>query len=882
MPKFQASRYAIAEGYMKVFISYSHEDERYLDSLKAHLAPLIRESSVELFTDRLLIPGNELNPEIEKALGSSDIFIFLVSSDFLNSSYCVEKELKAALDRHESETISLVSVVIRPCDWLSTSLSRFLALPKDGKPVSRWADSDEAFLNVVSELRRLILEREQSKLRMCSTEEKKQVAFSDEWNSYLSSTDIVYSNPRKSRIYLEDIFVSPHLLKISADDSEHIRTYTSIEEISSSIEETPYHLIIGKAQAGKTFLVKRLADVLRKDEFIPIVLNGPELGTTDVSRLLKKVLPRQYAKATDETFLDQKWSRCVFILDNFDEAKLNERHQERLVERLKGLGVSIVVFTSESILISDREHITEASGFDVCSIQDFGHVKRNELIKRWLEAGVEETIDEAELLRKRKQFETHVNSIIRNNLVPSRPVFLLSIIQSLETMAGGDFRLTSYGHCYNALIEKALRRGSIRVDEIDSFVNLLTNFAYRLFDAETLSVSLAEWDTFIAEYSNEYLVPSSPLDKLVSSGLLRIQSKKLQFSHKYIFYYYAGKHLSNLVEERKDIAPIEELCRNLHVEANANVLIFVTHHSRSKRIIEEIALYADEAFRKRSPAKLLAEETRYLAEKLQEIPDLLIESEDVEKAREDNASQKDRFREAEESEGEVSKEFDRNGNPDLKNTVFADISSSARTVEIIGQIVRNRHGSLSRSELDVLAESGMRCGLRFLDFFVELMRESEEGILEMVSRSVDAQKKPLTKAKRQRLAVSVYSHYSYGGIIAILMKTASSLGHERLLDILKKIEERHPEYVSIKLINAAILMEFSKDFPKEEIKRLYETIAGNVVAERILKHMVVSHLYLNYVDRQVKQWIAQQLKIPLSEQLRIEGKASQKRFARER
>ena len=118
--------------------------------------------------------------------------------------------------------------------------------------------------------------------------------------------------------------------------------------------------------------------------------------------------------------------------------------------------------------------------------------------------------------------------------------------------------------------------------------------------------------------------------------------------------------------------------------------------------------------------------------------------------------------------------------------------------------------------------------------------------------------------------------------MAILMKIASSLGHEKLIETLSRIEGRHPDHASIKLINAAIRMEFSKQFPREEIREVYEATAGNVVARRILKHIVVRHLYLNYVDRKTKQWIAQQMKIPISEQLRIEGKESEKRFARSR
>ena len=229
-------------------------------------------------------------------------------------------------------------------------------------------------------------------------------------------------------------------------------------------------------------------------------------------------------------------------------------------------------------------------------------------------------------------------------------------------------------------------------------MNLLTNFAYKLFIEESTSLDLDGWIVFIQDYSREFLVPGEPLDKLVGSGLLKKNHDRVRFSHKYIFYYYAAKHFAALVEERENISPIERLCENLHVEANANVLIFVTHHSRSKRVIEEISLYADEAFAARATSKLSADETRFLAKNVREIPELIIEAKDVEEAREDDAVHQDELTNPED-EDDAASEFDGNKDSDIDDGIFADVASSARTVEIIGQIVRNRHGSLSKSEL---------------------------------------------------------------------------------------------------------------------------------------------------------------------------------------
>jgi hypothetical protein len=61
-----------------------------------------------------------------------------------------------AIERHEAGQIVIVPIILEPCDWLSSPLRQFKALPGDGKPVSEWTNQNAALLDVVSELRRLV------------------------------------------------------------------------------------------------------------------------------------------------------------------------------------------------------------------------------------------------------------------------------------------------------------------------------------------------------------------------------------------------------------------------------------------------------------------------------------------------------------------------------------------------------------------------------------------------------------------------------------------------------------------------------------------------------------------------------------------------------
>lgn len=141
---------------MKIFFSYSHRDEAALDRLRVHLAVLRRDKRIEEWYDRDILAGGEFDTEIAGRLESFNLFIILVSPDFLASDYCVEREMERALERHNLGDARVVPIILEPCDWMATALGDLKALPKDGKPISEWPNENKAFSYVVQQLRRIL------------------------------------------------------------------------------------------------------------------------------------------------------------------------------------------------------------------------------------------------------------------------------------------------------------------------------------------------------------------------------------------------------------------------------------------------------------------------------------------------------------------------------------------------------------------------------------------------------------------------------------------------------------------------------------------------------------------------------------------------------
>ncbi len=136
-------------GTLRVFISYCHTDEDMKDQLVKHLAPLKRSGLISEWHDRKITGGENWGHAISSNLEAAAIVLLLVSIDFINSEYCYDIEMDAALKRHDEKHCLVIPIIIRNCLWQQAPFAKLQAFPKDAKAVSSWPNHDDAFVDVV-------------------------------------------------------------------------------------------------------------------------------------------------------------------------------------------------------------------------------------------------------------------------------------------------------------------------------------------------------------------------------------------------------------------------------------------------------------------------------------------------------------------------------------------------------------------------------------------------------------------------------------------------------------------------------------------------------------------------------------------------------------
>lgn len=120
-----------------IFISYSHEDEKWLEKLQVHLRPMSRDMGVEIKYDQgILQAGKPWHEVIQEALRTSSIVIFLVSPHFIDSEYIREHELRPMLEAAKEEGVIVSWIYLDHSRHDRTGLDKLQALHDIQKPLS--------------------------------------------------------------------------------------------------------------------------------------------------------------------------------------------------------------------------------------------------------------------------------------------------------------------------------------------------------------------------------------------------------------------------------------------------------------------------------------------------------------------------------------------------------------------------------------------------------------------------------------------------------------------------------------------------------------------------------------------------------------------------
>ncbi|MDQ2903262.1 MAG: toll/interleukin-1 receptor domain-containing protein [Chloroflexota bacterium] len=140
---------------VRIFFSYSHEDEQLRNELEKHLRILQRQGKIISWSNRETGVGQDWAKEINSNIRIADIILLLISPGFMDSDYCYSIEMTQALERHKRSEAYIIPIILRAVDWKEAPFSNLHCLPSNGKPITSWHNLDEAFFEVAEGIRKV-------------------------------------------------------------------------------------------------------------------------------------------------------------------------------------------------------------------------------------------------------------------------------------------------------------------------------------------------------------------------------------------------------------------------------------------------------------------------------------------------------------------------------------------------------------------------------------------------------------------------------------------------------------------------------------------------------------------------------------------------------
>lgn len=847
---------------LKLFISYSHADEEHINSFLKHLAPLRSNELIENWYDRKIVPGKNYQDYIDNELSDADIICLFISANFLSSEACI-KEKKDALEYRHKKGIIVIPIILSPCGWLDErDISRLLSLPTDGKAVTTFTNIDLGWKDVYDGLKKAI--QKESYVR--------NLKGTEDFLNFLKDTELLSrAHSRKEKVYLDDIFIYPELSKF--DDLKEYEKKISSELLINDFYKYRKVIIAGENQSGKTALCKKIYSELRKKNYVPVYIFDQHYKFHGkINNRINESLKQQY-KNIDKEGIDPE--KIIPIIDDFHFAQNMEKHISDLSQ------FSQLIIIVDDIFNLNFKDENLLSSFIHFKIEELNPLLRNQLINKWIhlsDIDVHSDKDGNDFYKlideKTELVDTTLGKIFGKGIMPAYPFFLISIISTYETFAKPlDQDITSQGYCYQAFIYLYLRKQGVKNDEIDTYINFLSEFAFLFFSKATREISGSEFDTFMCAYLEKFNLTVAQeilLERLKKSSILAKDNfGNYCFCYQYLYFFFVAKYLADNLEANRHA--FDTIINNLHKDENSYIAIFISHHARNENILDEIVLNAACLFDKYKPATLTVDELRFFDEQVDNVVKAALPpSKEGPEAERNN-------RLSVQTEYEKTNHNDKNESEENYNELTKELRRSVKTVEVIGSIIKNRAGSLNKDVLKSMFEEAMNVHLRILTSFFELIKTDKEQkeIIEFISRRIKTiaekaaekriseGKKPqdLSKERIEKIAKSIFWNLNFFTICGLINKIVTSLGSDKLTQIVSAVCDDINTPSSF-LVKHGIFMWYNKNLQVDRIETKIQEEGFSRIAKRIMKFMIVDHCSMHKIGYKDRQRIEQKFQIP--------------------
>jgi len=734
-------------------------------------------------------------------------------------------------------------------------------------------------------------------MRVAKHSDPNSMPIREEFQRYLANPGTGFIHPRKGELAFRDIFVYPDIDDVSITRKGGLQGQERIvrgPNLTDSLLSARRVVIVGDDVSGKTALAKALFSDLLGARLSPVYVRGEELKGFQqlaLARFVKKSVEEQYGGRATERYLQLKSENRALIIDDIHLASLNRKAMAALLEEAAGTFSVIVAFADALFHIGEflRDADDAALQEDVIlsfkswKIREFGFQLRGSLIERWLKLGQDYTIAEREYAVKIEEAESLINNILGRSILPSYPIFILTILQTLEGNKDKSGANSSIGFYYQALIRATLNRENPNITP-DTLDTLLSSIAYRQFCLGRKHLREEELRGVVEEYQKAYAMPmrTEEVLRLLSKASIydRSYDGAYRFFYAYLYSYFVAQYISNHLHSANQgfemRALVGRLIQSLHVDDRSDILIFLVYLTRDEWVVNSLVTATTQMLADYPPCDmhnvvshlgLTAPASRPI--KIQQ-PGHTSNRREMRQTLDDMAP---------ESNGGTDEEHpssdDANGGGgdeiDEAIAVMGKVTTAFKMLQILGQILRNSPGALPGSTKLEVIEGAYKLGLRALQSVYVLLHSDTPALTGMLEEMLRLQHSNIKEDElERRVNESLYVLTLMIGY-AFVKKVSQAVGSEQLNITYSVINERTSN-AAIRLIDTSIRLDHFRQFPMDDLEEAHKQLLKHPFSLDILRHLIAEHLLLFPVDRPLRQRVSAQFSISIKDPKMITGR----------
>jgi len=682
-----------------------------------------------------------------------------------------------------------------------------------------------------------------------------------------------FAHPVKQNLTLDDIYVFPDARVVMMDDKKKTFREDNVEskDLLKFISNKRRLLVVGKERAGKSSLSKILFRDSYERGFVPVLIKGDQITSVEREKfeeLVERQFLSQYQNPKLPAFNQLDRDQTVIIIDDFDHVRFAPKGRQRILANIHKRFERIVILSDDAIRleeVADAEFAAAVlSEYTQLELKDFGYFLRSKLIEKWCRLGSEYAITEHDLECKITRYESLIDTALQKSYLPSIPFFILIFVQSVDASQPVSAGAGSYGHLCELLITRNLATAH-KAATLNTKKTYLAEMAYNLFVHKTKVLTEEEFLIFHQKHCEKFnlnLDREEVFQELREAAILARLDGHYRFKYPYYHNYFVALFMRDHLEEPVVKQQVEELCKKLHKEDGANIWLFLSHHSKNPILVELILAHAKTLFKETTVPKF-EEDLRFFKKISDTIPSIVLENRSPEQLREERRRQLDAHPQ---DEKEITdEEFEQNDFMRL----MAQLNDALKTLDVMGQIVKNFSGSLVGEVKFQLVDECYRLGLRVAGFILGLWKDDPEKVVsEMVDMILESIKdedelKNITRLELTELVRSLFFSLTEATAFGLLRRISHAVGAIELVPTYREVLNANP-VTSFKLVDMSVKLDTLK-LPTKEVVNLNSELKENILGTRLLRKLVVHHIYLFPTDYKTKQQICESLGIPIKQ-----------------